>query len=94
MAADIVIVYAYLDTLAGHARAAAELLDGSSSAMNLTFTGNPGVTNAYDDFVGRWDRHRDKLSEGVSAAADAFEAVSAAFVATEDALIEALAGES
>jgi hypothetical protein len=92
MSGDIVIVYAYLDTLASYARQAGDMLSGSSRAMNLSFHGNPEVTNAYDDFLDDWDRHRKKLREGVSAAADAFEGVSATFKSVEDQLIAALDG--
>lgn len=92
MAADIIIVYAYLDTLASNAQQIADMLDGSSAAMNLTFPGNGTVTEAYDDFLDKWDRHRKKLREGVAGAAQAFQAVSDAFKASEDELIAALEG--
>ena len=92
MAADIVIVYAYLDTLASEARRTAEMLDGSSAAMNLSFGENQRVTNEYDHFLSKWDRHRKKLSEGVLGAAQAFEAVSDSFRSVEDELIAALEG--
>ncbi len=71
MPADIVIVYAYLDTLATSAQQTADMLDGSSAAMNLTFPGNGPVTDAYEDFLDKWDRHRKKLREGVAGAAEA-----------------------
>ena len=72
MPADIVIVYAYLDTLATSAQQTADMLDGSSAAMSLTFPGNDPVTRAYEDFLDKWDRHRKKLQEGVAGAAAAF----------------------
>lgn len=87
---DLLIVYAYLDTLAHHCRTVATSLDDGSKAMELSFDGNPRVTDAYDDFLGRWDKHRGTLRDGVGAAADAFEAVSAAFRNCEDELIAGL----
>lgn len=92
MSADIVIVHAYLDTLARDARRVAEMLEDASDAMNPTFPGNPRVTDAYDDFLGAWDQHRARLRDGVLAAAEALAGVSAAFGQVEDELIAALAG--
>jgi len=92
VAADIVIVYAYLDSLASSAQQTADLLDGASAAMNLTFPGNSTVTRAYDDFLDNWDRHRKKLQAGVEGVAQALLAVSGAFKAAEDELIAALNG--
>jgi hypothetical protein len=92
VAADIVIVYAYLDSLASSAQQTADLLDGASAAMNLTFPGNSPVTHAYDEFLDNWDRHREKLHAGVAGVAQALSAVSEAFKAAEDELIAALNG--
>ena len=90
---DIVIVYAFLDTLASNAQHSADMLDDSSEAMQLSFTGNRDVENAYEDFLGKWDKHRGDLREGVAAAAQAFAAVSQAFKDCEEQLIAALDGE-
>ncbi|HWL45402.1 MAG TPA: hypothetical protein VNQ73_20840 [Ilumatobacter sp.] len=89
---DIVVVYAFLDALEHHARTTAEALDAGSQLMNLEFTGNPDVTTAYADFLGRWDEHRGGLRDGVAAAADALRAVRDAFMCAEDQLIAALGG--
>lgn len=91
-AADIIIVYAYLDLLASNANSAAELLASSSAAMTLTFPGNDAVTGVYEDFLGEWDKHREQLRAGIAGAASAFQAVSAAFSDAEDQLIAALNG--
>ncbi|HUF97559.1 MAG TPA: hypothetical protein VMM60_05465 [Ilumatobacter sp.] len=89
---DIVIVYAYLDTLASNALSAAGLLAESSAAMSLTFPGNEAVDGVYDDFLGEWDKHREQLRASIEGAGSAFQAVSAAFVAAEEQLIAALNG--
>lgn len=90
MAGDIVVVYAFLETLEHHARTTAGALDGASQLMNLEFTGNPEVTDAYAQFLGRWDEHRGGLRAGVAAAADALAAVRAAFLQAEEHLVAAL----
>jgi len=92
MAGEIVIVYAYLDTLASSARDVAQLLEESSSALDLSFPHNERVTSAYDGFLGKWDRHRSKLREGVDGAAEALQLVSDTFRQSEDELIAALEG--
>jgi hypothetical protein len=92
MAGEILVVYAFLETLESHARTTAESLDGASQMMNLEFTGNPDVTDAYSDFLGKWDEHRGRLRDGVAAAADALLAVRQAFSQAEDQLVAALAG--
>jgi len=87
---EIVIVYAYLDALAANARSTAEALASSSQMSDLYFDGNDEINNAYDDFLGKWDKHRGDLHTGVTAAADAFAVVSEAFCAAEDELCAAL----
>ena len=94
MAGEILVVYAFLETLESHARTTAESLDGASQMMNLEFTANPDVTDAYSDFLGRWDKHRNGLRDGVAAAADALLAVRQAFAQAEDQLVAALAGDT
>jgi uncharacterized protein YukE len=92
MAGEILVVYAFLETLESHARATAESLDDASQMMNLEFTGNPDVSDAYSDFLGKWDEHRSGLRDGVAAAADALHAVRQAFAQAEDQLVAALGG--
>lgn len=92
MASDILVVYAYLDTLADRAQAAATSMSESSRLSNLTFPEDDPVEDAYHDFLGRWDEHREALVEAIGAAGAAFRAVSEAFAATEDELIAALGG--
>ena len=90
MAGEILVVYAFLETLESHARTTAESLDGASQMMKLEFTDNPDVTDAYSDFLGKWDKHRGDLHTGVTAAADAFKVVCQAFCDAEDELCAAL----
>lgn len=87
---EIVIVYAYLDALAANARNTAEALAGSSQMTALHFDGCGEINSAYDDFLGKWDKHRGELHTGVTAAADAFAVVCEAFCAAEDELCAAL----
>lgn len=89
---EIRIVHAYLDTLAGNARVASTMMAERSGLAQLEFSGNPGVQGGFNDLLGRWDRHRATLSEGIGATADAFEAVRDAFAATEHELVGALDG--
>jgi hypothetical protein len=89
-AGEIRIVSAYLETLAAQAEATAAMLDGAGTTMSLTFPGNPEVDDAYGDFVARWDKHRDDLRAAVTAVAEAFRAVVAAFDSCEAQLIAAL----
>lgn len=90
---EILIVYAFLDTLASNAKTSAEALAEGSQMTELSFSGNPQVTDAFRDFLGKWDEHRGGLHEGVAAAADAFQATSTAFHDAEAQLIAALNGE-
>jgi hypothetical protein len=87
---EIVIVYAYLDALEANARNTAEALASSSQMVKLHFDGTDEVNNAYDDFLGKWDKHRGDLHTGVTAAADAFKVVCQAFCDAEDELCAAL----
>ena len=87
---EILVVYAFLDTLAANAKTSAEALANGSTMMDLEFAGTPEVTDAYRDFLGKWDKHRGGLREGVAAAAQAFEVTSQAFRDIEDELIAAL----
>lgn len=87
---EILVVYAFLDTLAANAKSSAEALESGSTLMDLEFTGTPEITGAYRDFLGKWDKHRDQLREGVAAAAQAFEVTSQTFRDVEDQLIAAL----
>jgi hypothetical protein len=89
---EIRIVYAYLDTLAINCRRTAELFESGSELIDVSFTDNERVTDAYDEFLGDWDRHRNDLSEAVGSAGQAFDAVSTAFRGVEDELIRALDG--
>ena len=92
-AAEIRIVYAYLETLAANARTASPMMDENSALSQLSFRGNPQVDDAYDHFLSGWDRHRGKLSEGIGGAADAFDGVLRSFREVEQQLIDALTGE-
>jgi hypothetical protein len=94
MAGEILVVYAFLETLESHARTTAESLDRASQMMNLEFTGNPEVSDAYSDFLGKWDKHRGGLRDGVAAAADALLPVRQSFSQAEDQLVAALAGDT
>lgn len=87
---DILVVYAFLDTLEHQARTTAAALADASRLTHVEFTGNPAVTEAYADFLGRWDTHRGSLVEGVTAVADALRVVRDAFVRTDDELAAAL----
>lgn len=89
-AAQIRIVHAYLDTLACNARAASRSMAERSRLEQLGFRGNPEVQRAFDGRLDEWDRHRHELSDGIGAAADALDAVRAAFAAAEDQLVSAL----
>lgn len=90
---DIVIAYAFLDTLAFNCHSVANTLAGSAKAMNLAFPNNEEVTKAYDDFLGKWDQHRSKLENGVRGSGDAIQTVSQSFSEVEDKLIAALNGD-
>lgn len=92
MGGEIVVVYAFLETLEHHARTTAGALDEAGRLMRLEFTDNPEVTEAYADFLGRWDEHRGELRAGITAAADALAAVRQSFQDAEDQLVAALGG--
>lgn len=90
MSDQLLIVYAYLDTLAANAQTAVDSLSENSSLMDLDFGEDEQVNEKYDDLHGRWDEHRGKLIEGMQAAADAFGAVSTSFSGLEDELVNSL----
>lgn len=91
---ELLVVYAFLDSLAANARTSAEALASGSTLIDLQFTRTPEITNAYRSFLDAWDEHRGGLHDGVAAAADAFETTSAAFCELEQQLIAALAGDT
>jgi len=92
MADEIVLVYAFLDTLAANARSSADALTGGSALLDQSFGGTPEITSAYRHFLGRWDEHRGTLRDGITAAADAFDVTREAFRQCEAELIAALEG--
>lgn len=93
MADEIVLVYAFLDALAANAAASAAALEGDSALMDLEFTGTPEVTSAYRSFLGKWDKHRNTLRDGIAAAGEAFVVTRDSFQTCETQLIAALQGE-
>lgn len=92
MDGEILIAFAFLETLEHHARTAADALDGASQMMTLEFTGNPEITDAYADFLGRWDEHRGSVRDGITVVADTLRVVREAFTQVEDQLVAALNG--
>lgn len=92
MDGEILIVYAFLETLEHHARTAADALASGSQMTSLEFTGNPEITGAYAAFLGRWDEHRGQLCDGITAVADVLRTVREAFAEAEEQLVAALDG--
>jgi len=90
MADEIVVVYAWLDALAANAMACAGALADGSGLTSFEFTGNRKVTDAYHDFLGKWDENRGELHAGIEAVANAFTVSSEAFHETELELIASL----
>lgn len=86
----IVVVAAFLETLEHHATTTAEALDHAGHLAPVGFTGNPDVTDAYAEFLGRWDAYRGELQTGVAAIAGALGAVRAAFLQADGRLAAAL----
>lgn len=86
----IVVVAAFLETLEHHATTTAEALDHAAPLASADFTGNPDVTDAYAEFLGRWDAYRGELHAGVIAIAGALAAVRAAFLQADARLVAAL----
>lgn len=92
MADELVVVYAFLDTLAANARSSADALEAGSLLIDLTFAGTPEISSAYRDFLDRWDEHRGVLRDGIAGAADAFGVTSEAFQRCEARLVAGLDG--
>lgn len=91
MPGEILVVYAFLETLEHHARAMADALDTASHPTQVEPAGSAELTEAYACFIHRWDAHRAGLQAGIVSVADALAAVRSAFAETDDQLAGALA---
>lgn len=90
---EILIARAFLETLSANARTSATMLKRCADFVNLDFAPNDEVTQAFDEFIGRWAKTRQDLQEGLDAVAKAFADTCEAFMTVDSDLAAAVRGE-
>ena len=84
------IVPCWLSSLEDQVRGTARDLNEAADVPDLTLFSSSRVQDELDSFMGRWDRHRDDLIEGLEAVAQALLAIRESFEGTDAALADVL----
>lgn len=84
------VVPSWLASLEGQVRSTAGDLAEAAHFPDVALTTSERVQDELDSFMGRWDRHRDDLIEGLDAVAQALLAIRESFEGTDAALADVL----